>query len=384
MPEIDNDLFKLLVVVLLALSTLLLLAAMSALGGIRKLLKQQVDQTDDLRKDLAAGTSAGPLPAATSTGDDFPAPAPAPVEEPAPAVSPEPAEPAEPSYGTPVLGGAAAATAPSEAEDRPAPATESTTPSASESWGLDRPVTSAPAGAGATDTPEDPVSTPAQPDAEDPFAASTSPGDDPFSSSVEDPFGTSTGDDPFRSTSSTTDDAFSSSDAEDPFARPAASDDTGADRFASQGAGTTEAEENPFVTDAPAAAESPAATEAAQQGALDEPEEQPFERNGKWFFRREGELLVYEEGTGEWIPADESDLQPAAPPPAATSTGYSTETTSQAGDLGAGEGGDTARFETVDEEPRPTAGGGFWKCPSCGAVNGSSATTCRMCFSARP
>ena len=27
---------------------------------------------------------------------------------------------------------------------------------------------------------------------------------------------------------------------------------------------------------------------------------------------------------------------------------------------------------------------GHWKCPTCGAVNGSTATSCRMCFTARP
>jgi ribosomal protein L40E len=29
------------------------------------------------------------------------------------------------------------------------------------------------------------------------------------------------------------------------------------------------------------------------------------------------------------------------------------------------------------------ASGSGWKCPNCGAVNGSTATSCRMCFTAR-
>jgi hypothetical protein len=89
----------------------------------------------------------------------------------------------------------------------------------------------------------------------------------------------------------------------------------------------------------------------------DEPEEQPFERDGRWWFKRGGELLVYDEGTGQWV---------AAP---------------------AGAGGTTAA-------PAPSAGviapaatradtGEGWKCSSCGAVNGSTATTCRMCFAPR-
>jgi hypothetical protein len=27
--------------------------------------------------------------------------------------------------------------------------------------------------------------------------------------------------------------------------------------------------------------------------------------------------------------------------------------------------------------------GSFWKCASCGAINGSTATSCRMCFTPR-
>ena len=87
----------------------------------------------------------------------------------------------------------------------------------------------------------------------------------------------------------------------------------------------------------------PAAAEPAHRTRVDEPQEQPFERDGRWWFRRGAELLLYDESTGQWVPAPTTEPGPA------------------------------------DQE-----GQGFWKCPSCGAVNGATATTCRMCFSARP
>jgi hypothetical protein len=85
----------------------------------------------------------------------------------------------------------------------------------------------------------------------------------------------------------------------------------------------------------------------------DEPEEQPFERDGKWWFKRGGELLVYDEGTGQWV----ASPQGAGAPLASTQT-----VTAPVVQADAGEG---------------------WKCSSCGAVNGSTATSCRMCFAPR-
>ncbi|MGH2756960.1 MAG: hypothetical protein ACRDI3_04145 [Actinomycetota bacterium] len=90
-----------------------------------------------------------------------------------------------------------------------------------------------------------------------------------------------------------------------------------------------------------------------------DPEEQPFERDGRWWFKRGNELLVYDEGTGQWVAAGE---QPAATPaaaPVATAT-------------------DTGSFPVSTGE----AGEG-WRCSSCGAINGSTATVCRMCFTPR-
>ncbi|MDQ4094774.1 MAG: hypothetical protein M3174_00995, partial [Actinomycetota bacterium] len=166
MPEIDNDLFNLLVVALLAISTLLLLALLSALSGIRKVLRQQLDETSDLRDELSR--------AATTSGAPQPTREEADVEE-----SPEPAPASEP-----IVGGAAAASA---AASSPAPATQRPEPVAWEPED-ERP----PAGVGATDTsgPEDPFATPA---ADDPFASSTpaTSSDDPFAarSSTDDTAG---------------------------------------------------------------------------------------------------------------------------------------------------------------------------------------------------
>lgn len=122
-----------------------------------------------------------------------------------------------------------------------------------------------------------------------------------------------------------------------------------------------------------------ASTGAGQAGAgtgaaVEEfPEETPFEREGRWWFKRGDELLIYDEQAGQWI----------APPPG-TTPGGGTSTGQPSGGSG-GYGYDTgggaaeaATSSTAVGEP------GGWRCPSCGAINGASATTCRMCFSARP
>jgi len=87
-----------------------------------------------------------------------------------------------------------------------------------------------------------------------------------------------------------------------------------------------------------------------------EPEEQPFERDGRWWFKRGDELLVYDEGTGQWVAAGDQPV--VAPASAAPTT--------------------TAAIPTTSTE----AGEG-WRCSSCGAINGSTATVCRMCFTPR-
>ncbi|MEA2451462.1 MAG: hypothetical protein QOG04_172 [Actinomycetota bacterium] len=110
-----------------------------------------------------------------------------------------------------------------------------------------------------------------------------------------------------------------------------------------------------FVSMSDAATAAPASSAPAASSGLrgDEPEEQPFERDGRWWFKRGGELLVYDEGTGQWVASPSSAAGSAAAAPATTGV-----------------------VERAD------AGEG-WKCSSCGAVNGSTATSCRMCFAPR-
>lgn len=105
----------------------------------------------------------------------------------------------------------------------------------------------------------------------------------------------------------------------------------------------------------PAAQAAPSST-AAPMLTGNEPEEQPFERDGRWWFKRGGDLLVYDEGTGQWVAAGTAGAiaTPAATTP--TAGGY----TAPAGVVGEG-----------------------WRCSSCGAINGSTATVCRMCFTPR-
>ena len=114
------------------------------------------------------------------------------------------------------------------------------------------------------------------------------------------------------------------------------------------------------------AAGQPASSSTVDQGgsgASQEPQEQPFERDGRWWFRRGSELLVYDEGTGQWLPA------PSSPGGASSATQPMPTTISDVSEATSGQ---------------PSGEQGFWKCPTCGAVNGSTAATCRMCFTARP
>jgi hypothetical protein len=123
-----------------------------------------------------------------------------------------------------------------------------------------------------------------------------------------------------------------------------------------------------------AAAQQPVAAVEPEPAAVEEPQEQPFERDGRWWFRRGDELLVYDEATGQWVASPQEAAPAAAPQPAGAMA------TTISGISGASH---------VAKQPESQAGAepeaaGFWKCPSCGAVNGSTATSCRMCFAARP
>ena len=124
------------------------------------------------------------------------------------------------------------------------------------------------------------------------------------------------------------------------------------------------------VQQAPAASAAPS---QAGPNLADMPEEQPVEHEGRWWFKRGGELLIYDESTGQWGPAPQAAVAPAAAPPGGGSP-YS----------------DFKDLSVSEPAVEPAAGGssggegsGFWKCPSCGAVNGSTASSCRMCFAAR-
>ena len=118
-----------------------------------------------------------------------------------------------------------------------------------------------------------------------------------------------------------------------------------------------------------------------------EPEEQPYERGGRWYFRRGDEFLVYEEATGQWVAAEETGpgTSSAAGGNAATPAGAEAATIAgeQPVDLA-----ETAELTQVGETPvergESSPQAGFWKCPSCGTVNGSTAASCRMCFALRP
>ena len=166
--------------------------------------------------------------------------------------------------------------------------------------------------------------------------------------------------------------------------------------------------------------------QAASAVPLEEPQEQPFERDGRWWFRRGDELLVYNELTQQWDPAPgdrpgaeepvaaiDPDPEPASASSSTTreeaETGFQSvesATGMTVGDTGlesstgdeSASGSEDEGVESREESPgEPEAEGeaddaitpppedqGFWKCASCGAVNGSTATTCRMCFSPRP
>jgi hypothetical protein len=176
----------------------------------------------------------------------------------------------------------------------------------------------------------------------------------------------------------------------------------------------------------------PIAAEPVETVAHEDPVNQPFERDGRWYFRRGDELLVYDEATGQWkdaeegapTPSYEAETQAPAEVAPVTETDregdpfssgltheegadpFGREETS-AGSAGASTTGDpfatretpaastsddpfadrpvpTPAHEAPAPEPAPAPTEQFWRCPSCGAINGATASTCRMCFTARP
>jgi hypothetical protein len=321
MPDIDKDLYQLLTLVLLGLGVVLLLAMLSALGGIRKALKQQLERLESLPAGSVSGDRAS---ASDSLGD---ARADADADD-----SREPLSEAEPAYSTPSLG------EPTASE----PDTGTVEPSVTGGFGLGG---AQPSGAGAISYPEPSEPEPAHSDASDELAALASDAPETGAGVGEwqpDPerFGTQS------------EEAGTGSSLEDPF-----------------GSALSEA----------STAGEPAG--GASTGAASEPEDQPFERDGKWFFRRGDEFLRYDEATGQWVDADPSETGTVSSTPGAGWSGSEATGSAPAQDETA-----TAEIDSVEAaEPSPQpAAGGFWKCTSCGAVNGASATSCRMCFAQRP
>jgi hypothetical protein len=196
-----------------------------------------------------------------------------------------------------------------------------------------------------------------------------------------------------------------------------------------------------FVSDDEAVAAAQASVEPAQAAGVsqrpieDEPEEQPFERDGRWWFKRGDELLVYDEVEGQWQPVAGATAPAPTPavitnPTSAEAGAINAELASLSGDAPSVYRGAETTESPAATEPEPALGspaatpvvesaapdatsematvdtsdadkpasgaseepvqpvqewksGSFWKCPSCGAVNGSTATSCRMCFAAR-
>ena len=182
-------------------------------------------------------------------------------------------------------------------------------------------------------------------------------------------------------------------------------------------------EADPVADELTAATETPAADEDTGTADVSEPttpdEEGPFERDGRWWFRRDGDLLVYDEQLEEWVdpnapvgapePSPAQEPEPVAvtaapdviePHPLDEARDWDGQDTREAATETAPAVG-TTPLEEASPAPIPepvsapapitetTEGaqgeaGTHWKCPACGVINGSTASSCRMCFAARP
>jgi hypothetical protein len=319
MPTIDNDLFELLSLIGLGLIVLVGLALWGALGRLRKTF-ESVTAEWDRQASPRGGESAPALAAARAEMPD--------------AAAAEPAE-AEVSPG---LGVVPAADAQSEAEPEPAAAAEPEPAMAQEQQAAEEPAAAAepgetwapgPAVVAEPVTAEEPEPTAA----EEPAPAATAMETGEPAEGPEEH------------------EAAASSTA--PAGAPMTADEEPAPAGAMASPEPAHAVQEPVGATAESGAEQPAATMTEA-----EPQEQPFERDGRWWFRRGDELLVYDEMSGQWEPAPESGIPASG----------------------------TEELPAADSEAAAgeAQSGSFWKCPSCGAVNGSTATSCRMCFAARP
>lgn len=210
--------------------------------------------------------------------------------------------------------------------------------------------------------------------------------------------------------------------------RPGSATEPSDDR--SEPAPAETASEDPVLEAQPAPEAEPEPEPAVVESDAQAPEEEgPFERDGRWWFRRDGDLLVYDEQREEWVdpehPLDEAkgwdtkgfaaptEASPAAQTEAPIETGPApyqpvadtapqpvAEPVPQTAPEPVPETTPEPEPEPAQPTPEPVAAapvgsapttqgpdpgsGGHWKCPSCGVVNGSTATSCRMCFAARP
>ena len=175
-------------------------------------------------------------------------------------------------------------------------------------------------------------------------------------------------------------------------------------------------------TDSAAEEPRPLEESADSGGPGEEPEEAPFERDGRWWYRRGGELLVYDERVEQWVDpaaANTETGQSRAPEPSRPAPYESPEPVGmgvydspkvggapEQHPLDEAKGWDATPSthapieepvsppqpitENVDtgpaegQAPADSELGSHWKCPACGVINGSTATSCRMCFAARP
>ena len=175
----------------------------------------------------------------------------------------------------------------------------------------------------------------------------------------------------------------------------------------------TQADEpdEPESQETPAPAEVEPPVETSPPGT--DTAEGPYEKDGRWWYRQDDELLVYDDRTEQWVvpelhPLEEArgwdtaSVEPAAPvssppvetapvepapapveptpaPVAATPEPVSAAPIPEPVDPPA----PIATGEAAEDDDSPQMAA-HWKCPACGVINGSAATSCRMCFAARP
>ncbi len=186
--------------------------------------------------------------------------------------------------------------------------------------------------------------------------------------------------------------------------------------------------EAPSVDGAVAAAIAEPSEPPALQQSGDDGGEAPFEKDGRWWYRQGDELLVYNEQTESWVlpdapapvtepaeiephPLDEArgwdtapqepttvpedispatvpeDVSPAPIPEPVSAPEPITETEPEVVTPATEPKvvtAETSEPETTEQPSDTPAAGAHWKCPACGVINGSTATSCRMCFAARP